>query len=72
MSFFLIDLFKKARKCDAYRPSETPDRYADKIAAANAGGLSASTNTKVTTANLSKITATFVPGDNNLGKVPGA
>jgi hypothetical protein len=72
MSFFLIDLFKKAKKGDAYRIPETPDKYTDKIAALNAGGQITSTNNKVTTANLSKISNAFTPSSNNLGKIPGA
>jgi hypothetical protein len=69
---FLIDLFKKARKGDAYRPTETPDKYADRIAALNAGGQSTQSNTKITTANVAKISNGFIPSDNNLGKLPSA
>jgi hypothetical protein len=72
MSFFLIDIFKKAKKGDAFRIPETPDKYADKVAALNAGGQSTTSNTKVTTANLSKFSTVFTPSNNNLGKTPGA
>jgi len=69
---FLIDLFKKARKGDAFRPTETPDKYNDRIAALNAGGQSTQTNTRITTPNVAKLSNGFIPSDNTLGKLPSA
>jgi len=69
---FLIDLFKKAKKGDAFRPIEVPDKYNDRIAALNAGGQSSQTNTKITTSNLAKISNGFIPNDSNLGTLPSA
>jgi len=69
---FLIDIFKKSPKGDAFRPPAVPDKYADKIAAANAGGPSVQNNNKVTTATLSKLSNGFIPSDNNTSKIPSA
>jgi len=68
---FLIDLFKKATKGDAFRPSATPDKYSDQIAALNAGGPSVQSNNKVTTTNLAKLSNTPSIG-NSSGKIPSA
>lgn len=67
---FLIDIFKKATKGDAFRPSASPDRYTDKIAAMNSGGSATQNNNKITTPNLAKISNSS-PG-NSAGILPSA
>jgi len=70
---FLIDIFKKSKKGDAYRAPETPDKYNDKIAVLNAGGPSVQSNNKITTNNVAKMSNGFTTVDNNLsGKIPSA
>jgi hypothetical protein len=68
---FLIDLFKKATKGDAFRPSAAPDKYSDQIAAMNAGGSSVQGNNKITTPKLAKLSNTATAG-NSANKIPSA
>lgn len=66
MANFLIDLYNKAVKGDSYRPTTTPDKYSDNIAALNA------TNQNVPkTSNLQKINNQGVANSGGNKVVPG-
>jgi len=53
---FIIDLFKKATKGDNFRPTETPDKYDNKIAQLNT--TANNQYSKLNTATMNKIQKT--------------
>jgi hypothetical protein len=67
---FLLDIFKKSKKGDAYRIVEAPVKYNDQIAALNSGGPVSKNNNSITTANISKVSATYTANDSRQSKLP--
>lgn len=63
---FLIDLFKKAPKGDAFRRPENLDKYADKIAQLNSTG--ANQYNKITTNSINRIQKTKTEPTQNSSK----
>ena len=69
---FLLDIFKKSKKDDAFRIPESPVKYNDQIAALNSGGSVSQNNNSITTANVSKISATYTANTSKQSKLPSA
>jgi hypothetical protein len=68
---FLLDIFKKSKKGDAFRIVETPVKYNDQIAALNSGGPVTQNNNSINVNNV-KIAASYTANNNKQSKLPSA
>lgn len=69
---FLIDLFKKAKKGDSFRPNPASDKYNDKIAQLNSLGSNQYSRLDTNSLNkISKSTAELTPTTTQGSTLPG-
>jgi hypothetical protein len=66
---FLLDIFKKSKKGNAFRIPETPVKYNDQIAALNSGGPTSQKSNSINVDNI-KIAATYTANNNQQSKLP--
>lgn len=68
---FLLDIFKKSKKGNAFRIPETPVKYNDQIAALNSGVQVSQNSNSINVDNI-KISATYTANNNQQSKLPSA
>ena len=68
---FLLDIFKKSKKGNAFRIPETPVKYNDQIAVLNSGGPVSQNSNSINVDNI-KISATYTANNNQQSKLPSA